>query len=121
VVNSPGGELAGGLRYVFGHAEQFGLLLLALIYSVFGLSYATILPAFVDQVLHADAAAFGVINAVTGLGAVSGALFVARYGSRGQRGRWLFIGCLVFRWRWRLRLHAGYLPHWRWPSSAWPS
>ena len=95
-VNSPWRELAGGLRYVFGHAEQFGLLLLALIYSVFGLSYATILPAFVDRVLHADAAAFGVLNAVTGLGAVSGALFVARYGSQGQRGRWLLISCLVF-------------------------
>ena len=96
VSNSPWRELAAGLRYVVGQAEQFGLLLLALIYSVFGLSYATILPAFVDRVLRADAAAFGVINAVTGLGAFSGALFVARYGSHGQRGRWLFISCLVF-------------------------
>ncbi len=93
---APWRELAAGLRYVFGHAEQFGLLLLATIYSVFGLSYATILPAFVDRVLHADAAAFGVINAVTGLGAVCGALFMARYGNGGQRGHWLFISCLVF-------------------------
>ena len=93
---SPWRELARGLHYVFLHREQFGLLLLSLIYSVFGLSYATVLPAFVDRVLHADAAAFGVINAVTGLGAVSGAFFVARYGGAGQRGRWLALGCVVF-------------------------
>jgi MFS family permease len=96
VANSPWRELAQGLRYVYRHPEQFGLLLLALIYSVFGLSYATILPAFVDRVLHADAAVFGVINAITGVGAFSGALLVARFGSQGQRGRWLFAACLVF-------------------------
>lgn len=95
-IKSPWHELASGLRYVYSQPEQFGLLLLALIYSVFGLSYAAILPAFVDRVLHADAAAFGVLNAVTGLGAFTGALLVARYGSQGQRGRWLFITCLIF-------------------------
>lgn len=93
---SPGRELAAGLRYVFVHPEQFALLLLALIYSVFGLSYAAILPAFVDRVLHADAAAFGVLNAVTGVGAITGALWVARNGSRGARGHWLFITCLIY-------------------------
>ncbi len=95
-IKSPWHELASGLRYVFVNPLQFGLLLLALIYSVFGLAYSAILPAFVDRVLHADAAAFGVINAVTGLGAVTGALFVARYGGAGQRGRWMFLTCLVF-------------------------
>ncbi|MCC7360037.1 MAG: MFS transporter [Anaerolineales bacterium] len=93
---SPWRELAQGLHYVLLHPEQFGLLLLSLIYSVFGLSYATVLPAFVDRVLHADAAAFGVINAVTGLGAMCGALAVAHSGGPGQRGRWLLLGCGVF-------------------------
>ncbi len=42
---------------------HIALLLLSLIFSVFGISYSTLLPAFVDQVLHRGAAGFGAINA----------------------------------------------------------
>ncbi len=93
---SPWEALTSGLRYAFVHTELFALLLVALIFAVFGMSYSTVLPAFVDQVLGVGAAGFGVINAITGLGAVSGALVIARQGGRGRRGRWLFTACLAF-------------------------
>ncbi len=93
---SPWQELTGGLRYVFKHTEQFALLLLALIFAVFGMSYSTLLPAFVDQVLHAGASGFGLVNAFTGFGAVAGAFVIARYGGQGQRGRWLTIAAFSF-------------------------
>ncbi len=93
---SPWNALTSGLRYAFVHTELFALLLVALIFAVFGMSYSTVLPAFVDQVLGAGAAGFGVINAITGLGAVSGALVIARQGGRGRRGQWLFTACLAF-------------------------
>ena len=93
---SPWRQLTGGLRYVFVHTDQFALLLLALIFSVFGISYSTVLPAFVDQVLHRGAAGFGVVNAATGLGAVTGTLMVARSDGVGRRGRWLTAASLAF-------------------------
>ena len=49
-IGSPWTDLKHGLRYVLLHREIFALLMLALIFSVFGISYNTILPAFVDQV-----------------------------------------------------------------------
>lgn len=93
---SPWKQLTGGLRYVFAHTELFALLLIALIFAVFGLSYGTLLPAFVDQVLHQGAAGFGLVNAATGLGAVTGALVVARSGGPGRRGRRLTAASLAF-------------------------
>ncbi len=96
-VGSPLSQLAGGLRYVRGKTDLSGLILLALIFSLFGLSYSTLLPAFVDQVLRRGAADFGLINAATGLGAVTGALLIATYGeSRGRRGQWLAMASLGF-------------------------
>jgi MFS family permease len=95
-IGSPWTDLKHGLRYVLFHREIFALLMLALIFSVFGISYNTVLPAFVDQVLHTDATGYGAVNAFIGLGAVIGAFIMARYGDRGQRGRWLIWTMLAF-------------------------
>jgi MFS family permease len=95
-IGSPWTDLKHGLRYVLLRREIFALLMLALIFSVFGISYNTILPAFVDQILHVDATGYGVLNAFIGAGAVVGAFFIARYGDRGQRGRWLVWVDLAF-------------------------
>jgi MFS family permease len=89
-------ELASGLRYVWHQVDLSALLLVALVYAVFGLSYATVLPAFADQVLHAGASGYGLLNAATGLGAVGGALIIARSGGGGQRGRLLVLASLAF-------------------------
>jgi MFS family permease len=89
-------ELAGGLRYVWQHVEQFALLLMALIFAVFGMSYATVLPAFADQVLHSGATGYGLLNAATGLGAVIGAFIIARNGGGGRRGQLLVWASLAF-------------------------
>ena len=95
-IGSPWSDLVRGLHYVLLHREIFALLMLALIFSVFGISYNTLLPAFVDQVLHADATGYGVLNTAIGAGAVVGAFLMARYGERGQRGRWLIWVDLAF-------------------------
>lgn len=94
---SPWKLLVTGLGYVREQPDLLGLLLLALISSLFALSYSAVLPAFVDVVLHRGAADFGNINAATGLGAVFGALLIAHNGERsGRRGQWLALACLAF-------------------------
>jgi MFS family permease len=95
-VGSPWSDFKHGLRYVLLHRNIFALLMLALIFSVFGISYNTLLPAFVDQILHAGATGYGMWNAFLGVGAVIGAFIMARYGDRGQRGRWLVWMILLF-------------------------
>ncbi len=94
--NSPWQQLKSGVAYAAGDSNLRSLLLLALFFSTFGISYSTVLPAFVDHVLQGGPTGFGILTASTGLGAVSGALFIATYGDRGYRGRLLFIGAMVF-------------------------
>jgi len=95
-IGSPWTDLKHGLRYVLLHRNIFALLMLALIFSVFGISYNTVLPAFADQILGAGATGYGAVNAFIGVGAVIGAFIMARYGDRGQRGRWLVWMILAF-------------------------
>jgi len=89
-------QLASGLAYVQHEPELRALLLMALVFSTFGTSYATILPAFVDKVLAQSASAYGTINAITGIGAVTAAFFIAQFGERIPRGRVLAGAILVF-------------------------
>lgn len=93
---SPWQQLRGGLSYVRHTHELRALLAASLIFSVFGITYSTVLPAFVDKVLNQDAAAFGALNAMSGIGALTAAYLVARYGDRGKRGRWLSYALLGF-------------------------
>jgi MFS family permease len=89
-------QLVGGLRYTAKHREISTLILISLVFSVFGISYSTILPAFVENPLHQGAAAYGWINTATGLGAVTGA-FLLMYGlSRGRRGKLLVAVNIAF-------------------------
>jgi MFS family permease len=88
---SPWQQLKSGVAYSARHPELRALLLLALFFSTFGIAYMTVLPAFVDQILNGGPTGFGLITSAAGLGAVSGALFVAKYGDRGYRGRMLSL------------------------------
>jgi len=95
-VDTPWTQLKDGLRYVRQHPDLAGLLLQALIFSVFGISYSTILPAYASDNLGVGAGGFGLLSTVTGLGAVTSAIFIARYGESARRGLWLTIVALLF-------------------------
>jgi MFS family permease len=89
-------QLVEGVRYVSRHADMWGLLVLAIIFSMFGLSYSTLLPAFADTVLHGGPEVYGWLNAATGVGAVISALLIAQFGDRGKRGVWLNAANFTF-------------------------
>jgi len=96
LMESPWKLLVSGVQYVSKQIDLGGLLLLSLIFSVFGISYATVLPAFVEQVLHQGAASYGWVNAAVGVGAVTGALMIANQHGRSWRGIWLAIAGIAF-------------------------
>ena len=95
-LQSPWAKLKSGLVYVRDDHDLRALLMLAFTFSMFGLSYGTVLPAFVDKVLGQGPSAFGAVNAASGVGAVSGALLVAQFGDRGKRGLWMSISLMIF-------------------------
>lgn len=89
-------QMKSALQYLGTQRHLGALLLMSLAFSLFGITYSTVLPAFVDKVLGQGAAAFANVNAMLGVGAVSGAFIVANWGDKGQRGRWLSYAILGF-------------------------
>jgi MFS family permease len=96
LMESPWRQLTSGIQYVSKQIDLGGLLLLSLVFSIFGISYATILPAFVEQVLHQGAASYGWVNAAIGVGAVTGAIMIANQHGRSWRGSWLVAAGIGF-------------------------
>jgi MFS family permease len=93
---SPWRQLVSGVQYAAGSREISALILLSLVFSIFGISYFTVLPAFVEKVLHQGALAYGWVNAASGLGAVTGAFLLAHRVSNGRRGRVLVWTNIAF-------------------------
>jgi MFS family permease len=93
---SPWKQLVSGVQYTARNHEMSALILLSLVFSIFGISYFTLLPAFVEKVLHQGALAYGWVNAASGLGAVGGAFLLAHRVSNGRRGQLLVWTNIAF-------------------------
>ena len=93
---SPWQQIRSGVVYAAGIVEIRALLIMAFILSTFGITYSTVMPAFVKHVLNAGPQAFGAINACSGIGAICAGGLIARYGDRGYRGFWLSSVALFF-------------------------
>jgi MFS family permease len=73
--------LAEGLRYAWQTPHVRALLALITVLSVAGMPYATLLPVFAGDILQAGPHGLGVLMAATGVGALAGALRLARRGT----------------------------------------
>lgn len=70
-------ELRHGWNYVFESVPIRSVLTLVAIISVFGTPYTVLMPAFAAQVLHGGPYTLGILMTATGVGALSGALYLA--------------------------------------------
>jgi predicted MFS family arabinose efflux permease len=76
------------MRYISRHEVLGMLLLLGLVPIILGFPYQMLLPVFAsDAVFAVGARGLGVMSAVTGVGALTGALLVASVTERPGRGR----------------------------------
>jgi MFS family permease len=70
-------ELKEGFSYAFGWAPiRYVILLLALV-SLMGMPYTVLAPVFAKEILHGGSHTFGFLMAASGLGALTGALYLA--------------------------------------------
>ncbi len=70
-------NLREGFRYAFGFPPIRWLLLLVALVSLAGASYAQLLPIFAQQILHGDARTQGFLVSAAGVGALTGAIYLA--------------------------------------------
>jgi len=90
------GELKEGMAYIKRTPSiAFVLIMLALI-SLMVLPFSTLIPYYAKDVFKGTASTFGVIDSFIGLGAFSGAIFLASQKAGANLKKILFINTLVF-------------------------
>jgi MFS family permease len=104
------GELREGLVYVKQTPDiLFTIVMLALI-SLLVLPYTTLIPVYAKDIFHGTASTFGIIDSAIGLGAFSGAIFLASLKPGTNLRKILTINTFVFGTGLVLFSHAPYYP-----------
>jgi MFS family permease len=93
---SPMAGLREGMAYMFATTEIVVVMRMVSVFSIFGVPYLTLMPVFAREALGLGASGYGVLMTVTGVGALSGALFLAAVGGRIQRGRLFATASIAF-------------------------
>jgi MFS family permease len=70
-------ELRAGWAYVSGSPPIRSILLLLALVSLVGMPYTVLMPVFASKILHGGPHTLGFLMAATGVGALSGAVFLA--------------------------------------------
>jgi MFS family permease len=87
------GAIREGLRYAWRTGELRRPLVLMAILFLFSFNYSVLMPLFAKGTFHGDAGTLGLILAVTGVGSLSGALFMAAKPRPGERPlAWAAVG-----------------------------
>lgn len=89
-------EFKDGFRYVFSHPILRILIATATTATIFGLGYATLLPAWSVSILGGDSTTNGYLQSARGVGSLIGALTIASLGRVHYKGRLLTLGSLLF-------------------------
>ncbi len=89
-------ELKEGMHYVKNHSIIRTIIILVGVSSVFGISFATLLPAWAVKILHGDATTNGFLLSARGVGALVSALIIASLGNFTFKGKLLTLGSFFF-------------------------
>jgi MFS family permease len=85
--------------YIAFNAPLRAIMILVSTFSLFGVSFAVLMPVFAKDVLGCDATAFGILMASNGGGALLGGIALASWGKRFARRKLIhagLFGCCVF-------------------------
>ena len=89
-------ELKEGMRYVKNNSIIRTIIILVGVSSVFGISFATLIPAWAVKILHGDATINGLLQSARGFGALVSALLIASLGRFTFKGKLLTWGSFFF-------------------------
>ncbi|MGZ3833157.1 MAG: MFS transporter [Mucilaginibacter sp.] len=90
------GELREGMVYLKRTPSIAFLIMMLGLISLFVLPFSTLLPVYAKDIFKGTASTFGIIDSVIGLGAFSGAIFLASLKFGSNLKRILAINTLVF-------------------------
>jgi MFS family permease len=93
---SAGSRILEGLRYV-RHNESIALLMmLVAVVSIFAFPYAILMPIFAADVLNVGEQGYGALMALSGVGALIGALYLTMQSGKAEvnRGKIILLGAI---------------------------
>jgi MFS family permease len=88
--------LIEGYRYIWAHKTIRSLLSVDIVPIALGMSYVTMAPAFVREVLDLGGGGLGLLLAANGVGSLTGTLMVAALSNYRHRGRLVIAGVGAF-------------------------
>jgi MFS family permease len=103
-------ELAAGFAYLKSTPAIGMILLMVTLMSLLVFPYNTLLPVFAKVIFKGDAATFGYINSFIGLGALSGAFFLASLKPGTELKIVLLVNTVLFGICLMLFSHISYFP-----------
>jgi MFS family permease len=71
-------QIKGGIRYAFGFAPIKYIILLLAAVSITGMPYVVLMPVFAGDILHGGPRTLGFLMGASGVGALTGAGYLAR-------------------------------------------
>ncbi|GGI27677.1 MFS transporter [Pedobacter mendelii] len=104
------GELKEGFAYIKATPSIASVLIMLALISLFVLPFSTLIPVYAKDIFKGTASTFGVIDSVIGLGAFSGAMFLASLKPGKNLRKILAINTLVFGAGLALFSHTTYYP-----------
>ena len=104
------GELKEGIQYVKQTPAIAYIILMLAAVSLFVLPYTTLIPVYAKDIFHGTASTFGIIDSFIGLGAFSGAIFLASQKPGANLRKILAVNTIVFGVGLTLFSYAPYYP-----------
>jgi MFS family permease len=85
-------KLKEGFAYVRGSKVLTRLLALVSVPCLLSMNYATLMPVFAKDIFHRNADGLGILMSSVGVGAILGALIIARLSYSHHKGKTLILG-----------------------------
>jgi len=89
-------QIKSGFRYAFGFAPTKHIILLLALVSITGMPYAVLMPVFARDILHGGPSTLGFLMGASGVGALTGAAYLARRKTVLGLGRIIVLAVCLF-------------------------
>jgi MFS family permease len=89
-------EIQEGFRFVLQNPPVRALMMLLAAVSLLAMPYTVLMPVYADRILGGGARTLGILMGSTGVGALAGALVLARRRELKGIGRWITAGTIAF-------------------------
>lgn len=89
-------RLAEGMRYLAGHRTLTGILVVTVIFNVFGFPFLSMVPVIGREQLDLSASGIGLLASLEGVGVLAGAVAMMLWLRERQYRRFYFYGVVVY-------------------------